>query len=80
MLGGPLVEQHDRPLFQKADDQCQPPALTAGQVEGTKLAVGQRGLVGEAVLRQQPPDFGRIGVRYAVQPLEQMIIEKNRRH
>src|SRR5215469_2454823 len=26
LLGGPLVEQHDRPLFQETDDQSQPPA------------------------------------------------------
>ncbi len=80
LLGGPFVEDHDRPLFQHADDQREAAALAAGQIERAKLAVDERGLVGQAEFRQQAADLGGIGVRHAVEPLEQMVIEENRRH
>ena len=70
LLGGPFVENHDRAFLQHADDQRQAAALATGQIERAELAVGERGLVGEAKLRQQALDVARGGVGQSVEPLE----------
>ena len=77
----PFVQQQDRALLEQADDQRQPPALAAGQIECAKLAVGispvlSSGGIAPAAGR---PRRGR-GSGDAVEPAEQMIIEENRRH
>ena len=41
LVGGPFVEQKEGPLFQQADDERETLALTGGQIERAKLAVGE---------------------------------------
>src|SRR5262245_22468073 len=77
LLGRPSVEQQNRALFEKADDEGEPPALTARQVERTELAVSQPGLVGKTKLGQQTLNLSRIWLGYPVKPLEQVIVEED---
>src|SRR5262245_14710274 len=80
LLGRPFVEQQNRTLFEKADDECEPPALTARKVERAELAISQPSLVGKTELGQQALNLPRIWLGYPVKPLEQVIVEEYARY
>src|SRR4029450_7336893 len=77
LLGRPFVEQQNRTFFEKADNEGEPPALPARQVERTELAISEPGLVGKTELGQQTLNLSRIWLGYPVKPLEQVIVEED---
>src|SRR6516162_1684240 len=79
LFGCPFIKQKDRTLFEQADNEREPPALSARKFERTKLAVSQAGLVSQPEQRQQAIDLAWLWIPYPIEPPEQMIIEENRR-
>ena len=71
LIGGELVEHQDRPVLEQADDERQPLALPARQLEIRKPVVRELHLVIELHLPQQRGDGGFVGAEQAVEPPEQ---------
>src|SRR4029077_16139714 len=72
LVGRPLVQQQNRPLFQQRDDEREAFALAVGKIEGGKFAAGHVGLVDQAELPQQAVDLGRIGIGNPVEPVKEV--------
>ena len=53
LVGRPFVQQQERALFELRDDQRQPLALAAGQIDGAEFAVGEPRLFVQLELREQ---------------------------
>src|SRR4029079_16900451 len=79
LIGGPLVQQQNRPLFQHSDDERQAFALSVRQVKGSKFAIGEAGLLNQAKLSQQAGKLGRIGIVYPVEPAKEVIVGEDGR-
>ena len=80
LFGRPFVQQQDRPLLEQADDEREPPALAARQIERAKFAVRRQPVLSSrrnCASRRSTSAGVRIGD--PVEPLEQMIVEENRR-
>src|SRR6185437_13369541 len=77
LFGGPFVQQQDRTLLEQTDDERETAALAARQIERAEQAAGDAGLILEAELREQLVDLARIRLPNSIQPLEQVIVEKD---
>ena len=77
LVGGPFIQQQDRTLLKQTDDEREPLALAALEVNGAKFAVGEARLVVQPELREQLREFGGVRIRNSVEPLEEMKIGKD---
>ena len=78
LISSPFIQQQDRTVLQQAHDQGEALALAGRQVDGVKLPVREAGLVQQSKLRQEPIDFDGVWIGDPIQPLEEMIVDKDR--